>query len=57
MKKSRRNNKKLQVKKKSLSASKVRKASVNHVWDSLINACGKFSDDFMVDRDQGIQER
>ena len=25
-------------------------------WDSLINACGEFSDDFMSDRDQGVQE-
>lgn len=25
-------------------------------WDSLVNACGKFSDDFMATRDQGVDE-
>lgn len=26
-------------------------------WDSLVEACGRFSDDFMASRDQGVQER
>ena len=26
-------------------------------WDSLVEACGRFLDDFMTGRDQGVQER
>jgi len=26
-------------------------------WDSLIDACGKFTEDYMSAREQGIQER
>lgn len=26
-------------------------------WDSLVTACAKFTDDFMVGRDQGRHER
>ncbi len=25
-------------------------------WDTLIEACDKFSDDFMVERDQGLEQ-
>ena len=26
-------------------------------WNSLVEACTKFTDDFMTTRDQGVQER
>jgi len=26
-------------------------------WDSLVDACGKFTEDFMSTREQGVQKR
>ena len=29
----------------------------NEPWECLIDACGRFTEDFMSDRDQGVHER